>query len=131
MSDATPDKLSGFIIQQSKKTVINFEDFDAVNWNRLYILTPYVHKGQFDDNLKTYENVVRETGIEDSDNETVLVLYDDDKLVSKSKIPRTIIDFAHTGKLVTGKIGYYTKAEAIFRIESYYNRRVASTIMVR
>ncbi|MGI4022469.1 MAG: hypothetical protein ACRYFA_13265 [Janthinobacterium lividum] len=111
----TSNDLGNFIHSTLKKNngTLDLRPYKNNNWNRLYILEPYINKTQFDATLQNYEQEIVQTGIEGLDDRFVLLLLNNDQLIDVSIIKRSI-DFSDALKYNGSKIGFYTKNNCIF-----------------
>ena len=121
-----PDRLSKFLTMQLSRqdSIIRFTEFSDVVWTKLYVLTPYTGEAQFNDELTIYKDDILRTGIKELDDRNVLVLFNNNTLVSISIVPRTEVDFSKARKVVAGETSFYTKADAIFNVRIEDNRLV-------
>ncbi|MBD1391899.1 hypothetical protein [Mucilaginibacter glaciei] len=95
--------------------IINFSNFEKVKWNKLYILGPYANPSFFDKTLTNYRSEIAHTGIEYSEDISLVLLFQDEELTSLNVIPRKQGDFSEAYKIgVDKKFTYYKKSEALF-----------------
>lgn len=111
----TSNDLGNYIYLNLKNnnSILDLRPYKNNNWNKLYILEPYINKTQFDLTLQKYEQEIVQTGIEGLDDRFVLLLFNNEKLVDVSILKRSI-NFADALKYDGSKIGFYIKSKSVF-----------------
>ena len=114
-SEKTPDRLLEFINAEVKGNtgIINLSQVNNIKWNKLYVLAPYTQESSFNADLRKYKTEIKGTNIAMLDDACVLLLFNNDKLVSLSRVKRNI-DFSEVSFMMDNKIGAYLKKDAVF-----------------
>ncbi len=116
-----PDLLTEHINAELAKHngTIDISKFDKVKWDKLYVVGAYQNDRSFDEALLEYENEIEATGISYDEGFQIILLFDDDELVSLTKVNYWQVDFGGAYKADKNyKNTPYAKKNAVFRYQT-------------
>jgi len=100
--------------------VLDLNKYDAVDWNKMYIIRPYSTRQSLDNRVRLYQIEVFDTGIAHQDAFVVMLLFKDDKLVNLTKFTRELEFRKIIKNSLKGIAQPYEKSDAIFKFKKRY-----------
>jgi hypothetical protein len=116
------DSLKSFVvdsIHKNKDGILKLNDFNAVDWDKMYIIQPYSYARNFDQTVSRYKSQVLSTGIDVNDTFELMLLFKGEKLVMMNKFYTKDFTLIKISKYPKNNIAKpYYKKDAVFRFTS-------------
>lgn len=116
------DSLNSFVvdsIHKNKDGILKLKDFNAVDWDKMYIIQPYSYEPNFDQTVYRYKSQVLRTGIDNDDTFALMVLFKGEKLVAINKFYTNEFLLIEIRKYSIKNVAQpYYKKDAVFRFTS-------------
>lgn len=108
-----------FVLNQMKnkeRGYIHIDKFNAVNWDKMYIITAYCIARNFDKTVLPYKDEILKTGIGNYDNFVLVLLFKNEKMVNMTEFSTSEASLSVLKKISKdGIFTYYKKNEAVFK----------------
>jgi hypothetical protein len=113
------DRLYNFVVDSTHKNkdgLLKLNNFNAVDWDKMYIIQPYSNEHLFDQTVYRYKSQVLNTGISEDDAFALMLLFKGDKLVTMTKFYTNQFSLIQIRKYSEKNVAQpYQKKDAVFR----------------